>query len=79
MFLIPAALHVSRNEQWRRSLVWRHVQYFASLTKLDITSPIISIVVGSEEAALRAGRFSLPSVFNLVVASSYFIFLMNFI
>ena len=45
------------------------MQYFASLTKLDISSPIISIVVGSEEAALRAGRFSLPSIFYLVVVS----------
>jgi hypothetical protein len=35
------------------------VQYFASLTRVDITSPIISIVVGSEEAALRAGRFTI--------------------
>ena len=35
------------------------MQYFASLTKVDITSPIISIVVGSEQAALRAGRFTL--------------------
>ncbi|XP_047093833.1 8-amino-7-oxononanoate synthase isoform X1 [Lolium rigidum] len=62
---VHAALHVSRKEQWRRTLVWRHVQYFASLTKLDITSPIISIVVGSEEAALRAGRHMLRSGFHV--------------
>ncbi|XP_044972141.1 8-amino-7-oxononanoate synthase isoform X2 [Hordeum vulgare subsp. vulgare] len=54
-----------RKERWRRSLVWRHVQYFASLTKLNITSPIISIVVGSEEAALRAGRHMLRSGFHV--------------
>ena len=59
LFWISAALYVSRKEVWRRSVVWRHVQYFASLTKVDITSPIISIVVGSEQAALRAGRFTL--------------------
>uniref|UniRef100_A0A0D9XMG2 Aminotransferase class I/classII large domain-containing protein n=1 Tax=Leersia perrieri TaxID=77586 RepID=A0A0D9XMG2_9ORYZ len=59
-----AALYVSREEKWRRSVVWRHVQYFASLTKLNITSPIISIVVGSEEAALRAGRHMLRSGFH---------------
>lgn len=41
------------------------MQYFASLTKLDITSPIISIVVGSEEAALRAGRHMLRSGFHV--------------
>uniref|UniRef100_A0A0E0JNP6 serine C-palmitoyltransferase n=1 Tax=Oryza punctata TaxID=4537 RepID=A0A0E0JNP6_ORYPU len=57
------ALHVSKKERWRRSVIWRHVEYFASLTKLDITSPIISIVVGSEEAALRAGRHMLRSGF----------------
>ncbi|VAH18171.1 unnamed protein product [Triticum turgidum subsp. durum] len=62
---VQAALHVSRKERWRRSLVWRHVQYFASLTKLNITSPIISIVVGSEEAALRAGRHMLRSGFHV--------------
>uniref|UniRef100_A0A0D9V5D0 serine C-palmitoyltransferase n=1 Tax=Leersia perrieri TaxID=77586 RepID=A0A0D9V5D0_9ORYZ len=60
-----AALHVSRKERWRRSVIWGHVQFFASLTKLDITSPIISIVVGSEEAALRAGRHMLRSGFHV--------------
>uniref|UniRef100_A0A0E0JNP4 serine C-palmitoyltransferase n=1 Tax=Oryza punctata TaxID=4537 RepID=A0A0E0JNP4_ORYPU len=62
-FASATALHVSKKERWRRSVIWRHVEYFASLTKLDITSPIISIVVGSEEAALRAGRHMLRSGF----------------
>ncbi|CAL4923819.1 unnamed protein product [Urochloa decumbens] len=62
---VHAALYVSRKETWRRSVVWRHVQYFASLTKVDITSPIISIVVGTEEAALRAGRHLLRSGFHV--------------
>ncbi|PUZ40119.1 hypothetical protein GQ55_9G399900 [Panicum hallii var. hallii] len=62
---VHAALYVSRKERWRRSVVWRHVQYFASLTRVDITSPIISIVVGSEEAALRAGRNLLRSGFHV--------------
>ncbi|XP_040375859.1 8-amino-7-oxononanoate synthase-like isoform X3 [Oryza brachyantha] len=62
---VHAALHVSRKERWRRSVIWRHVQYFASLTKLKITSPIISVVVGSEEAALRAGRHMLRSGFHV--------------
>ncbi|CAL4932269.1 unnamed protein product [Urochloa decumbens] len=62
---VHAALYVSRKETWRRSAVWRHVQYFASLTKVDITSPIISIVVGTEEAALRAGRHLLRSGFHV--------------
>ncbi|WVZ57618.1 hypothetical protein U9M48_007980 [Paspalum notatum var. saurae] len=62
---VHAALYVSRKERWRRSVIWRNVQYFASLTKLEITSPIISIVVGSEEAALRAGRHLLRSGFHV--------------
>ncbi|KAF0928726.1 hypothetical protein E2562_006148 [Oryza meyeriana var. granulata] len=62
---VHAALYVSRKERWRRSVIWRHVQYFASLTKLNITSPIISIVVGSEKAALRAGRHMLRSGFHV--------------
>ncbi|OQU92136.1 hypothetical protein SORBI_3001G297900 [Sorghum bicolor] len=62
---VHAALYVSRKERWRRSVIWRHVQYFASLTNLEITSPIISIVVGSEEAALRAGRHLLRSGFHV--------------
>ncbi|RLN18438.1 8-amino-7-oxononanoate synthase [Panicum miliaceum] len=62
---VHAALYVSRKERWRRSVIWRHVQYFASLTRVDITSPIISIVVGSEEAALRAGRHLLRSGFHV--------------
>uniref|UniRef100_A0A8R7K415 serine C-palmitoyltransferase n=1 Tax=Triticum urartu TaxID=4572 RepID=A0A8R7K415_TRIUA len=51
-----AAIHVSKKEGWRRSLVWEHVKYFASLTKLNITSPIIPIIVGTEEAVLKAHR-----------------------
>ncbi|KAL6641454.1 hypothetical protein ACP70R_019635 [Stipagrostis hirtigluma subsp. patula] len=62
---VHAALYVSRKERWRRAVIWRHVQYFASLTKLDITSPIISIVVGSEKAALRAGSHLLRSGFHV--------------
>lgn len=58
-------------------MIWRHVQYFASLTKLEITSPIISIVVGSEAGALRASRcpFSLFPLLALLIASLRFMFL----
>ncbi|KAG8092560.1 hypothetical protein GUJ93_ZPchr0012g21532 [Zizania palustris] len=66
---VHAALCVSRKERWRRSVIWRHVQYFASLTKINITSPIISIIVGSEETALRAGRCSIPSIICLLLIS----------
>ncbi|XP_048568097.1 8-amino-7-oxononanoate synthase-like isoform X2 [Triticum urartu] len=60
---VHAAIHVSRKERWRRSVIWEHVQYFASLTKLKVTSPIIVILVGSEEAAVKAHRHLLRSGF----------------
>uniref|UniRef100_A0A0A9GQG8 serine C-palmitoyltransferase n=1 Tax=Arundo donax TaxID=35708 RepID=A0A0A9GQG8_ARUDO len=60
---VHAAIYISKEERWRRSVLWGHVQYFASLTRLDITSPIISIVVGSGEAALKAARHLLRSGF----------------
>ncbi|TVU10229.1 hypothetical protein EJB05_43743, partial [Eragrostis curvula] len=59
-------------ERWRpgsggirspRSVIWDNVQYFASLTKLNITSPIISVVIGSEEEVLKASRHLLRSGF----------------
>ncbi|TVU41457.1 hypothetical protein EJB05_14976 [Eragrostis curvula] len=62
---IDAAVHVaisiSKQERWRRSVIWEHVRYFASLTKLNVTSPIISIVVGSQEAASTKSRISCNS------------------
>ncbi|TVU41482.1 hypothetical protein EJB05_15004, partial [Eragrostis curvula] len=39
------AISISKQERWRRSVIWGHVRYFASLTKLNVTSPIISIVL----------------------------------
>ncbi|GJM84611.1 hypothetical protein PR202_ga00296 [Eleusine coracana subsp. coracana] len=59
-----AAIYVSKKEIWRRSVIWDHVRYFASLTNLDITSPIILIEVGSEEAVLNATRFPHLSKFS---------------
>ncbi|XP_066343384.1 8-amino-7-oxononanoate synthase-like [Miscanthus floridulus] len=53
---VHAAISVLKKERWRRSVIWEHVQYFASLTKLNIASPIIVILVGSEEAAVKAHR-----------------------
>ncbi|XP_062200225.1 8-amino-7-oxononanoate synthase-like isoform X2 [Phragmites australis] len=60
---VHAAIYVAKKERWRRSVIWEHLQYFASLTKLDITSPIISIVVGSEETVLKAHSHLLRSGF----------------
>ncbi|XP_073001475.1 8-amino-7-oxononanoate synthase [Typha latifolia] len=60
-----AALVVARKEKWRRLAVWSRVQEFASLTQLQVTSPIISLVIGSEEAALSASRHMLKSGFHV--------------
>lgn len=60
-----ASLVVARKEKWRRREIWRRVDDFNSLTNLSITSPIISIVVGSEESALIANRHMLKSGFHV--------------
>lgn len=53
-----AAVIVARKEKWRRVAVWSRVHDFYSLTQLNITSPIISLIIGSEAAALSASRYS---------------------
>ena len=53
-----AAVTVARKEKWRRIAIWSRVHDFYSLTQLNITSPIISLIIGTEEAALSASRFS---------------------
>jgi len=61
-----AAFTVSRTEKWRRVVLWNLVKEFISLSGLHITSPIISIVVGSEENAYRASRHLLQSGFHAI-------------
>lgn len=56
-----AAVIVAKKEMWRRRAIWNRVQDFRDLTGIPITSPIISLIVGSEATALQASRF--PSVF----------------
>ncbi|KAJ3691849.1 hypothetical protein LUZ61_021013 [Rhynchospora tenuis] len=60
-----AAISVGRRERWRRRAIWRRVQDFYSLSGLPISSPIISIIVGTEEAALSASRHLLKSGFHV--------------
>lgn len=60
-----AAIVVARKEKWRRRAVWSLVDDFRSLTQLPITSPIISLVIGSEDSALRASRQMLKSGFHV--------------
>ncbi|XP_015577599.2 8-amino-7-oxononanoate synthase isoform X2 [Ricinus communis] len=60
-----AAVIVATKEVWRRRAVWNRVQEFQALTGIPITSPIISLVVGSEEKALKASRYLLKSGFHV--------------
>lgn len=53
---MPAAVFVAKKENWRRVAVWNRVRDFHALTGIPITSPIISLIVGSEEKALQASR-----------------------
>lgn len=53
---MAAAVFVARKEKWRRTALWNRVREFHALTKIPITSPIISLIVGSEEKALQASR-----------------------
>jgi 8-amino-7-oxononanoate synthase len=48
---------VGRREKWRRKAIWRRVRDFYSLSGLHISSPIISLVVGTEKDALSASRY----------------------
>ncbi|PKA46447.1 Long chain base biosynthesis protein 2b [Apostasia shenzhenica] len=59
------ALVVARKEKWRRREIWRRVSEFRTLTGLPVTSPIISLIIGSEEAALLASRKMLMSGFHV--------------
>lgn len=55
--VLAASLVVARKEKWRRTAIWSRVDDFNALTRLNITSPIISLVIGSEKAALCASRW----------------------
>ncbi|KAB1210856.1 8-amino-7-oxononanoate synthase [Morella rubra] len=60
-----AAVEVAKKETWRRKAIWERVQDFRALTGIPITSPIISLIVGSEEKALQASRHMLRSGFHV--------------
>ncbi|KAL8199704.1 hypothetical protein R6Q57_013272 [Mikania cordata] len=60
-----AAVMVSKKEIWRRKAIWNRVQEFRTLTGIPITSHIISLVVGSEEQALKASRHMLKCGFHI--------------
>ncbi|KAL9661838.1 hypothetical protein QQ045_026666 [Rhodiola kirilowii] len=60
-----AAVIVARRETWRRKALWKRVQDFQTLTGIPVASPIISLIVGSEEKALQASRHLLISGFHV--------------
>ncbi|KAM0970957.1 hypothetical protein ACFX15_018366 [Malus domestica] len=60
-----AAVFVARKETWRRREIWNRVKDFRALTGIPINSPIISLIVGSEEKALQASQSLLKSGFHV--------------
>ena len=62
---LAAAVIVAKKEKWRRVAIWNRVRDFRALTGIPIGSPIISLIVGSEERALQASRFSLARSLSL--------------
>ncbi|GMN41023.1 hypothetical protein TIFTF001_010246 [Ficus carica] len=59
------AVIVGRKEMWRRRAIWDRVQDFRALTGIPITSPIISLIIGSEDKALEASQHLLRSGFHV--------------
>lgn len=62
---LAAAVTVAKKESWRRQAVWSKVQEFAALTNFPATSPIVSLVVGTEQAALHASKHMLECGFHV--------------
>ncbi|KAI4320081.1 hypothetical protein MLD38_033597 [Melastoma candidum] len=60
-----AAVLVAKKEKWRRREIWNRVEDFHAFTGIPISSPIISLIVGSEEKALSASRHLLESGFHV--------------
>ncbi|EFJ28876.1 hypothetical protein SELMODRAFT_92159 [Selaginella moellendorffii] len=61
-----AALVVASEEKWRRQALWSRVKQFADLTGLDIQSPIVPVVIGSEIDALLASKDVLKAGFHVL-------------
>ncbi|KAL5569872.1 hypothetical protein UlMin_026447 [Ulmus minor] len=60
-----AAVIVGSKEKWRRRAIWDRVQDFRDLTGIPIISPIISLIIGSEDKALEASQHLLRSGFHV--------------
>ncbi|KAJ4882434.1 biotin F [Raphanus sativus] len=61
-----AAVVVARKEGWRRKAIWERVKEFEALSGVQISSPIISLVVGNQEKALQGSRYLLKSGFHVM-------------
>ncbi|CAH8306864.1 unnamed protein product [Eruca vesicaria subsp. sativa] len=61
-----AAVVVARKEGWRRKATWERVKDFEALSGVQISSPIISLVVGNQEKSLLASWYLLKSGFHVV-------------
>ncbi|KAI5385681.1 hypothetical protein KIW84_072331 [Lathyrus oleraceus] len=59
-----AAVRVAISETWRRKAIWNRVKDFHLLTRIPVTSHIISLIVGSEDKALRGSRHLLQAGFH---------------
>ncbi|GMN52947.1 hypothetical protein TIFTF001_022086 [Ficus carica] len=55
------AVIVGRQEMWRGRAIWDTVQDFHALTGIPITSPIISLIIGSEDKAVEASQYVAPA------------------
>ncbi|XP_057851239.1 8-amino-7-oxononanoate synthase isoform X2 [Cryptomeria japonica] len=60
-----ASLRVAREEKWRQRAVWQRVKEFSVATGLDVSSPIIPLVIGDEEKALQASKQLLEAGFHV--------------
>ncbi|CAH2074149.1 unnamed protein product [Thlaspi arvense] len=61
-----AAVVVARKERWRRKAIWERVKEFKALSGVQISSPIISLIVGNQEKALQGSRYLLKSGFHVM-------------
>jgi len=59
------ALQVAQRESWRRQHLWELVRRFAAAVGVTAHSPIIPIVLGSEQAALQASSALLREGFHV--------------
>lgn len=66
--IIAAAVTVARKEGWRRRVLWNNVRDFAAMTNHPTTSPIVSLVVGSESSAIRASKHMLRQGFHVTAS-----------